>query len=112
MFSWQDLQSFADDLSAWIIELDLVDELQKAHPRGIFPLKADPELDDAAEDLDVLIFLTLWMCLKAKTKAPPHLESRIIFSPNTVGPWKQLYVRLCARIEQKEEVLDIWNLAS
>lgn len=110
-FSWQDLESFCNDLSNWIVELDLVGELQKAHPRGDFPLKPDPKVDDLDEGLDLLLYLTLWMCLKANTKAPSYLESRIIMFPKTKGPWKEMYAKMCAKIDRKEIVDDMWNLA-
>lgn len=117
MFTWQDLQSFCDDLSQWIIETNTQEELAKAAPRATFPLKADPEQDDIQDGLDVLVYLTLWVCLKVKSKAPPHLESRILLAPALKGPWKQLYSKWCAKIDGKEpdsqinQLEDIWNLA-
>lgn len=95
VFTWEDIQSFCDDLSAWIIQTNTQEELKSAAPKACFPLKADPKKDDIQEDLDVLVYLTLWVCLKMQTKAPAHIESRIILSPPTKGPWKQLYLKFC-----------------
>lgn len=113
-FTWEDLESFCNDLSDWIVKLDLCEELQKASPRSSFPLKPDEKDDTIDEGLDVLLYLTLWMCLKANTKAPPHLESRIFLAPNTRGPWKKLYAKLCLALDEKQKVSkieDIWHLA-
>ncbi len=107
----EDLQSYCDDLSSWITELDLVGELQKAHPKGQFPLVVDSE-DDLEEGLDVLFYLTLWMCIKSNLRAPPYLESRIILSGKIRGPWKQLYSKLCLKWDQGIKVDEIWDLAS
>ena len=124
MFNWDDLQAFCDDLSNWIVELDLVEELEKAAPAAEFPLKADPKEDDLQDGLDTLVYLTVWMCLKAQTKAPPHLESRILLCGELKGPWKLMYSRLCSRLINNElpsvptrqasilDMIDIWNLAS
>lgn len=111
MFTWDDLQSFCDDLSNWIIELDFVGEMEKAFPKGEFPLKANPKEDNLEQGLDVLLYLTLWMCIKANTKAPSHLESRIILSPKTNGPWKELYARLCSKMDQQITIKEIYDLA-
>lgn len=110
-FTWEDLESFCNDLSNWIVELDLVEEIQKAHPVSPFPLKPNREADDLDDGLDLLLYLTLWMCLKANTKAPAYLESRIIMVPKTKGPWKEMYAKLCAKINKKENIDEIWNLA-
>jgi hypothetical protein len=114
MFTWEDIQSFCDDLSAWIIETNTQEELEKACPKATFPLKANIEKDDIQDDLDALVYLTVWVCLKINSKAPPHLESRIIFAPKLKGPWKYLYSKLCNKIDKidnKENIDDIWNLA-
>ena len=111
MFDLKDLESFCVDLSNWIVELDLAEELQKASPKATFPLSVDPNVDTVEEGLDVLLYLTVWMCLKANKKAPPHLESRILLSPKTKGPWKQLYSKLCDALSQKEKLSDLWDLA-
>jgi hypothetical protein len=87
------------------------DELQKAHPRGVFPLKV-AEDDDLVEGLDVLVYLTLWMSIKSNRRAPEHLESRIVLSGTLKGPWKQLYVKLCMKWNQGIKVDEIWDLAS
>lgn len=111
-FTWEDIQSYCDDLSDWIIETNTQDELIHASPKATFPLKADPEQDDLQEDLDILVYLTLWVCLKLKTKAPDHLESRIMLAPALKGPWKLLYLRLCAKVQNNEHIQEIWDLAS
>lgn len=105
MFKLEDVQSFCDDLSAWIIKLNCVDELEKAFPRGEFPLKADK--DDLEDGLDILIYLTVWMCLKNKIKAPDHLESRIFFA-KTKGPWQEIYLKFINKMLFNElaEVFD------
>jgi len=121
MFSLQDIQSYCDDLSEWIIELGLISELQNANPKADFPLVADE--DDIKDGWETLVYLTVWMCLKAKTKAPPHLESRILLCGNLEGPWKLIYSRLCSKLEFHEvpietsgntmlDMIDVWNLAS
>lgn len=117
MFNWDDLQSFCDDLSQWMIETNTQDELQKAAPKAVFPLKADPEQDDLQEGLDILVYLTLWVCLRVKSKAPQHIESRIMLSPPLKGPWKQLYSKWCAKMDGQKpdsqimQLESIWNLA-
>lgn len=112
LFSWDDLQSFCDDLSNWIIELGLEGEMKHSFPKGSFPLKAEKDLDDLENGLDVLIYLTLWMCLKTQQKAPSHLESRIVLSPKTKGPWQTLYFRFCEKLDKKIRIEELWDLAS
>lgn len=115
-----DLQNFCDDLSKWITELGLEEELIKASPNATFPLTADKE--DEKDGFETLVYLTVWMCLKAGTKAPPHLESRIILPPRFEGPWKLIYSRLCGKIDEDSvpektqdkqmlELIDLWELA-
>jgi hypothetical protein len=109
MFNLNDLQSFCDDLSDWIIKLNCVDEIEKAYPRGEFPLKADE--NDLEDGWDVLIYLTVWMCLKNKIKAPSHLESRILLL-NTKGPWQKIYLKISNETVYGKEFSEIFNLAS
>jgi hypothetical protein len=97
-FNRQDIQAFCDDLSSWITELGLVSELEKAFPKGKFPLEMSED-DEIEESLDVLLYLTLWMCLKNKSKAPPHLEARMIFAGKTKGPWPRVYGNMCRDLE-------------
>lgn len=114
MFGWDDIQSFCDDLSKWMIETNTVDELKLAHPKGEFPLRADPKEDDEQTSWDTLCYLTLWICCKAKSKAPDCLESRILLSEkNLKGPWAKLYVKLMQRgfKDPEDKWFDIWNLA-
>lgn len=110
-FSKEDLQSYCDDLSAWIIELGIQEELQKAYPNGKLPLKVADD-DDLVEGLDFLVYLTLWMSIKSNRKAPPHLESRIVLSGTIRGPWKQIYSKLCLKWDQGIKVDEIWDLAN
>lgn len=112
MSDLKDLEAFCEDLSNWIVELDMVDELKKANPKASFPLKVDPAVDEFDEGLDVLFYLTLWMCLASNSKAPPHLEARFFLFPKTKGPWKQLYSKLCQKLVQKKKISDLWELAS
>lgn len=121
MFDLKDIQNYCDDLSRWIEELGLVDELAKASPKAEFPLVADE--GDLEDGWETLVYLTIWMCLKAKTKAPPHLESRIFFCGNLKGPWKLIYSRACSKLDEQQvpsecvygksmlEMIDVWNLA-
>lgn len=118
MLSWDDIQSFCDDLSQWMIETNTVDQIKIAHPRSDFPLKADPSIDDEQESWEILVYLTLWVCLKKKIKAPSHLESRILLSDNIKGPWVRLYVKLIETLKSKPNpepteytIESIWNLA-
>jgi hypothetical protein len=121
MFDLKDIQSYCHDLSRWIEELGLVGELAKANPKATFPLTADEE--DIEGGWETLVYLTVWMCLQAKTKAPPHLESRILLCGNLKGPWKLMYSKCCCKLESKEvpnktlgftmlEMIDVWDLAS
>lgn len=103
MFTKQDLQAFCDDLSAWITKLDAVSELEKAYPAGKFPLEVSEE-DDPEESLDVLLYLTLWMCLMNKSKAPPQLEARFVFAGKTKGPWLQLYAKMCRQLDEQKPI--------
>lgn len=109
----EDIQSYCDDLTAWIMELGLAGELEKAHPKSVLPLQAD--LEDLDDSLDILFYLTLWMCLKSNKTAPPHIESRMMLCGNTRGPWKKLYSKLCIALEEKEVLNlnseDFWGLA-
>lgn len=98
-FNRQDIQAFCDDLSSWITELGLVSELEVAFPKGKFPLEMSED-DEIEESLDVLLYLTLWMCLKNKSKAPPQLDARFMFAGKTKGPWLQLYAKMCRDIDE------------
>lgn len=109
--TWEDLQSWCDELSAWITELGEVDELQKAFPKGKFPLVADREKDELEEDKDVLAYLTLWMCCKRRTKAPQGLHARMLLAGNFKGPWQMLYSRLTEALEYKKRFTDLFDLA-
>lgn len=111
MMTWEDLQSWCNDLSAWITELGEEDELKKAFPKGQFPLVADREKDELEEDKDVLAYLTVWMCCKRRTRAPSHLESRMILTDKFKGPWQTLYLELVRRFERNLEFTDIFDLA-
>lgn len=109
--TWEDLQNWCDELSAWITELGEVDELQKAFPKGQFPLVADREKDEPEEDRDVLAYLTLWMCLKRRTQAPAGLHSRILLGEPFKGPWQILYIRLLDALEKEIKFTDLFDLA-
>lgn len=114
MFDWDDVQSFCDDLSKWIEETHTVDQLALAHPRSTFPLKADPAIDTIEESWGVLVYLTLWIACKTKSKAPPCLESRLFLSEKCIdGPWAKLYIKLMERgfTDPEEKWVDVFNLA-
>lgn len=104
MMTWEDLQSWCDDLSSWIVELDELDELKKAFPKGQFPLVAN-------RDKDVLAYLVVWMCCKRKMRAPPNIDSRMMLSESFKGPWQEIYSRLVQRLENNLTFRDIYDLA-
>lgn len=112
--TWEDLQSWCDELSAWITELGEQEELKTAFPKGQFPLVADREKDELEEDKDVLAYLTLWICCKRRIQAPPGLHSRILLAGPFKGPWQTLYVELLKRWENHQDFndIDIFSLAS
>ena len=108
MLTREDIQSFCDEVSQWIVDLDALDELHKAIPNAQLPLKAD--LYDLDESIDVLGYLILWICCKHKTRAPAALETRIVLA-KFKGPWQVLYVRLMEKLE-KNPFQKIFDLAS
>lgn len=112
--TWDDLQTWCHELSAWIIEMGEVGELKKAYPRGPFPLVADREQDDLEDSKDVLAYITLWMCCKRRTQAPTGLHNRIMLAEPFKGPWQRLYVKLIQALGEKKEPMEmaeIFNLA-
>jgi hypothetical protein len=112
--TWEDVQSWCDDISAWIIEIGEEGEVRKAWPKGIFPLKADREKDDLDEDKDVLAYITVWVCCKIKKRAPAHLESRMLLLERFKGPWQEIYCKLIHRFENNLDYkdIDVFSLAS
>lgn len=109
----EDLQSYCNDLSKWISELGLEDELKVAFPKGNFPLNVNDE-DELEEWADILVYLTLWMSIKANIRAPHYLESRMVFCDKVKGPWRQLYSKLLLKLEEGSRVSsinDLWLLA-
>lgn len=111
--TWEDIQSWCDDLSAWIIEIGEEAEVRKAWPKGIFPLQANPRKDDIEEDKDVLAYITVWMCCKIGRRAPANLEARMLLSEKFKGPWQEIYAKLVHRFENKLDFkdIDIFSLA-
>jgi len=114
MMTWEDLQSWCDDLSRWIVEIGEEAEVKKAWPTSPFPFVADRTKDDIDEDKDILAYLTVWMCCKRKTRAPHYLESRMLLTEKFKGPWQELYVKLVHRFENDLDYkdIDIFSLAS
>lgn len=112
--TWEDIQSWCDELSAWIIEIGEEAEFMKAWPKGPFPLVANSIEDDIEEDKDILAYITVWMCCKRKERAPQHLESRMLLSEKFKGPWQELYVKLVQRFENNLDYkdIDVFLLAS
>lgn len=112
--TWEDIQSWCDDLSAWIIKTGQEDEVRKAWPKGQFPLKANPRKDDIEEDKDVLAYITIWVCCKIKSRAPAGLEARMLLTEKFKGPWQEIYVKLAHRFENNLDYkdIDVFGLAS
>lgn len=120
MFNLDDLQSWCDDLNKWIIELDCTEELILTGGKGEFPLKVDYENDDVEQGLNVLVYLTLWMCLKNNKKAPDHIHSRIVMA-SISEPWQKIYFAFCDKLDGKNiheyrtkltQLQELWQLAS
>lgn len=111
MLEWDDIQSWCNDLSNWIVELGQEKEVKVAFPKGDFPLTVDKFNDEKEEAVDVLAYLTLWMCCKKKTRAPAHLESRILLVGKFKGPWQKLYLKVVQKFEANEDI-DFFSLAS
>ena len=113
MTTWEDLQSWCDDLSAWITELGEEGELEKAFPKGQFPLVASRDPADLQCDKNVLAYLTVWMCCKKGTPAPPAIHARMLLSDSFERPWQELYSKLVTRLEAKQDYqdIDIFSLA-
>jgi hypothetical protein len=111
--TWEDINAWCDELNSWIIGIGGQEEFTKAHPRGPFPLKADPSKGDDIEDSkDLLAYLTLWMCCQTKTEAPAGLHSRIILAGPFKGPWQVLYTRLLEKWKREDfNDIDIFSLA-
>jgi len=109
MMTPEDLQSWCDDLSAWIKELGEEEEFKTAYPKGTLPLVVD--LADIEDNKDILAYLIVWMCCKRKMRAPPHLESRMVLAERFKGPWQGIYSKLVQRLERGLAFTDIFDLA-
>lgn len=107
MMTWEDLQSWCDDLCSWIVEIGEEAYVRKTWPKGIFPLVVDREKDEIEEDKDVLAYITVWMCCKRKVRAPGNLEARMILSERFRGPWQEVYCKLVHRLENNLDFTDI-----
>jgi hypothetical protein len=107
MLTWEDLQSWCDDLSNWVVEIGQDEDVKRAWPKGPFPFVVDPAQDDIENCKDILSFMTVWVCCKLKTRAPSYLESRIILSERFRGPWQDVYCKLVQRLENNLDFTDI-----
>lgn len=101
--------SFCDDLSDWMLELGDTD-LTQAAPHMKVPLRNHVNLNDRENEWEQLFYLTFWMCLKHRTKAPDHIESRLMLTGK--GIWPNWYLKFVERLNKPSGILScMWDLA-